>query len=86
MDDEQGEDLSDIEEGEESNCPETDRESKHIMSFKEFKGLKYIENIKDRYRIGKFLGKGQFGVVKKCLHKPTNIKLAIKIIEKELVA
>ena len=55
------------------------------MSFKDFKGLKSIENIRDRYKIGKFLGKGQFGVVKKCLHKATNTKLAIKIIEKELV-
>jgi hypothetical protein len=31
--------------------------SRHISS-KEFRGLKSIENIKDRYKIGKFLGQG----------------------------
>jgi hypothetical protein len=34
---------------------------KYILSFKDFKGLKYIENIKDRYKIGRVLGEGSFG-------------------------
>lgn len=34
---------------------------KYVLSFKDFKGLKYIENIKDRYKIGRVLGEGSFG-------------------------
>lgn len=32
-----------------------------IMSFKDFRGFKKIENIKQRYKIGKVLGEGSFG-------------------------
>ena len=37
-----------------------------FINFKDFKGLKKIENIKDRYKIGEVLGKGAFGSVRKC--------------------
>jgi len=34
----------------------------------------------DDLEFGKLLGRGQFGVVKKCTHKPTGMELAAKII------
>lgn len=34
------------------------------------------------YIIGKEIGKGAYAVVKKAVHKPTNLKLAIKIYNK----
>jgi serine/threonine protein kinase len=34
------------------------------------------------YVLGKEIGKGAFSIVKQCLHKPTGLKLAIKIYEK----
>jgi hypothetical protein len=32
-----------------------------MLSFKDFKGFKKVENVKDRYKIGKILGEGSFG-------------------------
>jgi serine/threonine protein kinase len=34
------------------------------------------------YTVGKEIGKGAYAVVKQCIHKPTGLKLAIKIYEK----
>ena len=34
---------------------------KRILNFKDFRGFKKIENIKDRYKIGRVLGEGSFG-------------------------
>ena len=34
---------------------------KHVLSFKDFKGLKKVDNIKERYKIGRVLGEGSFG-------------------------
>jgi len=28
----------------------------HVMNFKDFKGLKMVENIRDRYKVGQILG------------------------------
>lgn len=53
------------------------------MSFKKFKELRLIENIFDRYQIGKLIGEGQFGQVRLAWHKLANINVAIKIIKKE---
>lgn len=38
-------------------------ESKYskILTFKDFKGFKRVENIKERYKIGRVLGEGSFG-------------------------
>lgn len=41
-----------------------EEKSKKIMGFKDFKGLKYVKNIKDRYKIGRVLGEGSFGCVR----------------------
>ena len=56
-----------------------------VQSFKTFRGLKKIENIKDRYKIGQVLGEGSFGQVRIAIHRQANIKCAIKIIKKEKV-
>ena len=55
------------------------------MNFKDFKGLKFIGNIKDKYKIAEVLGRGTFGEVRKCQHKQAKVKLAIKIISKNKV-
>ena len=55
---------------------------RHILNFKDFKKLKKIENIKDRYRIGRVLGEGSFGQVRIAEHRAAGIKCAIKLIPK----
>lgn len=57
----------------------------HVMSFKDFKRLKEVENIKDRYKIGRVLGEGSFGQVRIAEHRAANVKCAIKIIRKDKV-
>ena len=32
-----------------------------ILNFKDFRGFKKIDNIKERYKIGRVLGEGSFG-------------------------
>jgi len=54
-----------------------------VLTFKEFKGFAKVENIKERYKIGKVLGKGSFGTVRMALHRKGKIKCAIKMISKE---
>ena len=39
----------------------SDYRFKKVMTFKDFRGFKKIENIKERYKIGKVLGEGSFG-------------------------
>lgn len=56
-----------------------------IMSFKDFRGFKKIDNIKERYKIGQILGEGSFGQVRLAIHKKADIKCAIKIIQKAKV-
>ena len=48
-----------------------------------FKKFCYIENIKDRYEIGKFLGEGAFGKVFECKHKASEKMFAIKNMNKD---
>jgi calcium-dependent protein kinase len=33
----------------------------HILTFKDFRGFKKVQNIKERYKIGRVLGEGSFG-------------------------
>jgi len=65
----------------ESNIDEAQR----VLSFKDFKGFHEIENIKDRYKIGKTIGEGSFGQVRLALHKQAKVKCVIKIIQKKKV-
>lgn len=51
-------------------------------NMKNFKNLKYVDDISSVYEIGKQLGKGSFGSVNKCIRKGTNSEYAIKSIEK----
>jgi len=62
-----------------------DQKLHKIMTFKDFKGFKKIDNLKDRYKVGKVLGEGSFGQVRIALHKNANIKCAVKIIKKEKI-
>ena len=57
-----------------------------IINFKDFKGLKKIDNIRSRYKIGSILGEGAFGKVRIAMHKMANIKCAIKIIKIKSIA
>lgn len=58
---------------------------RHILNFKDFKRLKKIQNIKDRYRIGRVLGEGSFGQVRIAEHRAAGIKCAVKLIPKHKV-
>lgn len=59
---------------------------KKILNFKDFKGFKKVENIKERYKIGRVLGEGSFGQVRIAMHRQAEIKSAIKIIRKDKIA
>ena len=49
-------------------------------NMKNFKNLKYVEDISSVYIIGKQLGKGSFGSVNKCIRRGTDSEFAIKSI------
>jgi calcium-dependent protein kinase len=57
-----------------------------ILNFKDFRGFKEIQNIKDRYKIGKVLGEGSFGQVRIAMHRQAEVKCAIKIIRKDKIS
>ena len=58
------------------------RRTTFAPNMKNFKNLKFIENINSLYNIGEILGKGSFGSVYKAVRLSTNTECAIKSIEK----
>ena len=56
------------------------------LSFKNYKQLKKIANVKDNYKILKRLGEGSFGIVYMVESKQFNNRVAIKQIKKRQVA
>lgn len=57
----------------------------HILNFKDFKGLKRVNSLKERYKVGRVLGEGSFGQVRIGLHRKAQLKCAIKIIRKDKI-
>lgn len=55
---------------------------KRIITFKDFKGFKNIEDIKTKYKFYKILGKGSFGEVRQATNIKGNFNCAVKIIKK----
>ena len=46
---------------EQGNLNSSEDVGTRILSFKDFKGFKRVENIKNRYKIGRVIGNGSFG-------------------------
>ncbi len=69
-----------------TNFSEVDNE-KHTSKPKTVSNVKKekkpIENIKELFEIGKKLGDGNFAIVRECVHKMTNEKFALKIIDRK---
>ena len=59
--------------------------ARRILSFKDFKGFKKVNDIADYYKFGSRLGQGSFGEVLKAEHKKANVTCAIKIIKKQKI-
>jgi len=51
-----------------------------------FDHIKDRMDIRDNYKIGKVLGSGAYGEVKECVHKRTQARRAVKIINKDLMS
>ena len=58
---------------------------KKVLQFKVFKSLKECKDVKDKYIMGKLLGKGSFGEVYSCKHAISGDEFAIKIVKKSKV-
>lgn len=55
------------------------------MGMANFKRMKTIQNIEDKYVMGQNITTGSFGPVKQCKHKETKKLLAVKILSKEAI-
>ena len=53
-----------------------------VISFKDFKGFKRVEDISLNYELGETLGSGSFGTVKRAKHIRGNVDCAVKCIKK----
>mmetsp|Transcript_34635 Transcript_34635/g.52970 ORF Transcript_34635/g.52970 Transcript_34635/m.52970 type:complete len:268 (+) Transcript_34635:26-829(+) len=61
----------------------SDRRQTFAVNMKNFKNLKYVDNIEDVYTFGAVLGKGSFGSVNRATRKGANFDCAIKVIDKD---
>ena len=57
-----------------------------LLSFKDLRGFRKIEEIKELYSWEKQLGAGQFGTVHEAVHIRADEKCAVKVIHKTKVA
>jgi len=65
------------------NGSQLDRRVTLAGNMKNFKNLKYVDNIEDVYTFGSQLGKGSFGSVNKATRVGDTNEFAIKIIDKD---
>ena len=54
----------------------------YAPNMKNYKNLKYVNDINELYEFGELLGKGSFGSVKRATRIVTNVEYAVKIIDK----
>lgn len=68
--------------------PTKREEAKHLHSFKINPSVFVQENDRDFsqiYRVGKSIGSGGYGDVRKCTHRETKVQRAVKIFRKDLI-
>ncbi len=58
---------------------------RQLLSFKDFKGIKRVEDIHLHYRFIKILGKGSFGEVLLALNLRADVPCAVKVIKKSKI-
>ena len=71
------------------NNPEekpVEKTCKKTLTMNDYKKFKYIENVEAKYELGKHLGSGSFGEVRRCKLISTGCEFAIKIMKKENIA
>jgi serine/threonine protein kinase len=56
-----------------------------MITFRDFKGFKKVDDIRELYSMGAQLGKGSFGEVRKALNLKLKLECAVKIIKKASV-
>lgn len=61
----------------------SEQRTMHVLNFKDFRGIKRVKSVKERYKIGRILGEGSFGQVRIAMHRQANVKCAIKVIRKD---
>jgi len=54
-----------------------------MLSIYDYKKFKFMKDISSRYKFGKTLGQGAFGLVRLCTHAATSKEFAIKIMTKK---
>lgn len=57
----------------------------NILSMRDYKKFKFINDITLKYTFAQVLGQGSFGVVSKCYLNDTNLAFAVKCIDKHQV-
>ena len=54
-----------------------------MLSYNDFKKLKFVQDVTSRYHFGRVIGQGAFGTVKLCYQLNTDKALAAKILSKK---